>query len=144
MFYCYFIYTEIIEGAQRLNHTYIGATTNVERRLRQHNCEITGGANATKMKVCQGLYWDIFCYLEGIPDWRSTLQIEWKWKQLSRTLYKNKKNPIERRLYSLKKLLSLEKPTENSIEYNTYLDGGPKIVWINNDYIDFYNQIVID
>jgi len=57
-----------------------------EKRLRQHNGEITGGATA--MRVGQGLEWKRACYISGIPEWRSALQIEWRWKQLGRTKYK--------------------------------------------------------
>ena len=30
--------------------TYVGATVDLNRRLRQHNCELKGGAIATKKK----------------------------------------------------------------------------------------------
>lgn len=131
-YYCYMLYTE--EG-----QTYIGATTDVNRRLRQHNKEISGGARATGIRVHQGLQWKRACYITGIPEWRSALQIEWRWKQLGRTLFKHIKNPIERRLHSLQYLLKLEKPTANSIPYECYTEGRPTIIWddsdINNKYI---------
>jgi len=78
--------------------TYIGATVNLERRLRQHNKEIQGGAKATSIRVSQGLTWKRGCYISNIPEWRTALQIEWRWKQLGRTQYKNIRNPIERRM----------------------------------------------
>ena len=34
--------------------TYVGATVDLEHRLRQHNGEIKGGASATTMKVKKG------------------------------------------------------------------------------------------
>lgn len=134
--YCYLLYTE--EG-----QTYVGATVDPDRRLRQHNKEITGGARATGMKVAQGLTWKRACYISGIPEWRSALQIEWRWKQLGRTQFKNIKNPIERRLYSLKKLLSLEKPTEKGIPYEAYPEGPPVIIWESDEFKNIYDQIVI-
>jgi len=36
------------------NATYVGATVDIERRLRQHNKEIKGGAHATDAKVNKG------------------------------------------------------------------------------------------
>lgn len=136
MNYCYLLYTE--EG-----QTYVGATTDVERRLRQHNQEISGGARATGIRVAQGLTWKRACYISDIPEWKSALQIEWRWKQLGRTEFKRIKNPLERRLYSLKKLLSMEKPTTVSIPYEAYPDGPPKIIWDSEDIKKRYDEIVM-
>jgi len=36
---------------------------------------ITGGARATGICVAQGLTWKRACYVTGIPEWRSALQI---------------------------------------------------------------------
>jgi predicted GIY-YIG superfamily endonuclease len=135
-FYCYMLYTE-------KNHTYIGATTEPDRRLRQHNKEMSGGARATSIRVVQGLTWKRGCYISNIPEWRTALQIEWRWKQLSRTEFKHIKNPIERRLYSLKKLLNLEKPTEKSIPYEAYPDGIPIIIWDSDEIKNIYDKIMI-
>lgn len=135
-YYCYLLYTN-------LKQTYVGATIDPERRLRQHNKEISGGAKATSIRVEQGLIWERACYITNIPEWRSALQIEWRWKQLTRTKFKHIKNPIERRLYSLKMLLSLEKPTEKGIPYDAYPSGPPQIVWDSEELEDFYNNINI-
>jgi predicted GIY-YIG superfamily endonuclease len=132
--YCYLLYTD--EG-----QTYVGATVDPDRRLRQHNKEITGGARATGIKVSQGLTWKRACYISGIPEWRSALQIEWRWKQLGRTQFKNIRKPIERRLYSLKKLLSFEKPTEKGIPYEAYPEGPPVIIWESDEFKNIYDQI---
>jgi predicted GIY-YIG superfamily endonuclease len=134
--YCYLLYTD--EG-----QTYVGATTEPDRRLRQHNKEISGGARATGIKVAQGLTWKRACYISGIPEWRSALQIEWRWKQLGRTQFKNIKKPIERRLYSLKRLLSLEKPTEKGIPYEAYPEGPPTIIWESEEFKNIYDKIGI-
>jgi predicted GIY-YIG superfamily endonuclease len=134
--YCYMLYTD--EG-----QTYIGATVDPDRRLRQHNKEISGGARATGMRVEQGLTWKRACYVSGIPEWRSALQIEWRWKQLGRTQCKHIKNPIQRRLYSLKKLLSLEKPTEKSVPYDAYPSGPLQIIWDSEELKDIYEKINI-
>jgi len=123
--------------------TYVGATTDPDRRLRQHNKEISGGAKATSISVSKGLIWDRGCYIKGIPEWRSALQIEWRWKQIGRTQYKHIKNPIHRRLYSLKRLLSLEKPTEKAIPYEAYPSGPPEIIWDSDELKMIYDKIVI-
>jgi predicted GIY-YIG superfamily endonuclease len=57
------------------NRTYIGATTDPARRLRQHNREITGGARSTG-KVSGG--WELICYLSGFPN-RSVC---YRWEKL--------------------------------------------------------------
>ena len=88
------------------NSTYIGATVDLQRRLRQHNKELKGGAHATTMKVEAGETWERACYVEGFPDWQAALQFEWRWKQISRKL-PNKMFPLKRRMIALKKLLSL-------------------------------------
>jgi predicted GIY-YIG superfamily endonuclease len=123
------------------NQTYIGATVNPDRRLRQHNQEISGGAHATGKRVRQGHTWKRACVLENIPEWRSALQIEWKWKQLGRTKYKHIANPLMRRMHSLKYLLSCEKPTKNSIPFDAYPDGPPSIKWDNNELQQRYDAL---
>ncbi len=70
--YCYLLATES-------EKTYVGATVDIDRRLRQHNKEISGGARATGIRVAQGEIWNRICYISGIPEWKSALQIEWKW-----------------------------------------------------------------
>lgn len=59
--------------------TYIGATNDPDRRLRQHNRELSGGAAST-----QGKSWTRACYVSGFPDWNAALQFEWMWKYKSR------------------------------------------------------------
>lgn len=126
------------------HQTYIGATKDIDRRLRQHNCELVGGARATRIRVNQGLIWKRLCYIKNIPDWCSALQIEWRWKQLGRTRFKNIRDPIIRRLLSLKYLLALEKPTTNSIPYLSYSSGPPDIVWELDEFKTKYEELIIN
>jgi len=135
MSYCYLIYTE-------KEQTYIGATVDVDHRLRQHNQEITGGARATGIRVAQGLLWKRACYLRNLPEWRTALQIEWRWKQLGRTQCSHIRNPIDRRLHSLYRLLTLDKPTSKGIPYDAYPDGPPVIVWESDEIKERYDKIV--
>jgi len=99
--------------------TYIGATVDLDHRLRQHNREIKGGAHATSAKVAQGELWKRVCYVSGFPDWTAALQFEWRWKQLSRKI-SQKMRPLERRLHALCNLLNLERPTSKAITYNSW------------------------
>jgi predicted GIY-YIG superfamily endonuclease len=101
------------------NATYVGATVDLERRLRQHNKEIKGGAHATGSKVEKGENWIRACHVAGFPDWPSALQFEWRWKQLSRKL-PQKMYPLERRMTALKQLLALERPTSKAMAYTEW------------------------
>lgn len=96
--------------------TYVGATVNLERRLRQHNKEIKGGARLTGTKVERGKSWTRVCYVSGFPEWRAALQFEWRWKQISRKQNMSYK-PLERRLMALNELLFLDRPTSKSVAY---------------------------
>jgi len=100
--------------------TYVGATIDLERRLRQHNKELKGGAHATGIKVGQGETWTRAAHVSGFPDWQSTLQFEWRFKQLSRKL-PIKMKPLERRLRALKMLLELPQSTTKAIPFKEWL-----------------------
>ena len=106
--------------------TYVGATIDVDRRLRQHNKEIKGGAHATSAKVKKGESWSRICYVEGFPDWQSALQFEWRWKQLSRKL--PSMQPLKKRMIALKQLLDLERPTQKAKAYVEWATP-PNIQW---------------
>jgi structure-specific endonuclease subunit SLX1 len=110
--------------------TYVGATVDLERRLRQHNKEIKGGAHATSIKVVQGETWVRAAHVSGFPDWQAALQFEWRWKQLSRKL-PIKMNPLTRRLTALKNLLALERPTTKAIPYEEW--SAPPEVHLETD-----------
>ena len=100
-------------------NTYVGATVDLNRRLRQHNKEIKGGAHATGIKVAQGETWIRAAHVSGFPDWQAALQFEWRWKQLSRKISLNM-NPLERRMKALKQLLALERPTSKAKSYSEW------------------------
>jgi structure-specific endonuclease subunit SLX1 len=100
--------------------TYVGATIDLDRRLRQHNKEIKGGAHATGIKVGQGETWTRAAHVSGFPDWQAALQFEWRFKQLSRKL-PIKMLPLERRLRALKQLVELPQSTSKAIPYKEWL-----------------------
>jgi predicted GIY-YIG superfamily endonuclease len=99
--------------------TYVGATVDLNHRLRQHNKEIKGGAHATSAKVGKGHNWTRACHVAGFPDWPAALQFEWRWKHLNRQM-PPKMFPLERRMRALQKLLSLERPTSKAIAYSEW------------------------
>ena len=55
--------------------TYIGATTDPHRRLRQHNGEIVGGARSTR-----GRKWELVLWVEGFRN-RSEC---YRWEKLAK------------------------------------------------------------
>jgi structure-specific endonuclease subunit SLX1 len=100
------------------NTTYVGATVDVNRRLRQHNREITGGAKATKRMVDKGCKWTRVCYVSGFPTWQAALQFEWKWKYIARKLPKYPRTTsLQKKLEALTILLASDKSTSNSIPF---------------------------
>ena len=107
--------------------TYVGATIDLTHRLRQHNKELVGGAQATTIKVIKGEKWKRVCHITGFPDWKAALQVEWKLKSLSRKI-SIKMFPLERRMTALKQLLLLERPTSKSISFKEWTES-PKIVF---------------
>ena len=62
------------------NSLYCGITTNIEKRLRQHNGELTGGAKYTKARQpCQ------LVYSEKSETRSSASKREYEIKQMSKT-----------------------------------------------------------
>jgi predicted GIY-YIG superfamily endonuclease len=60
-------------AARRERRTYVGATVNFDRRLRQHNGEIKGGASYTRT----GSGWQPVWLVHGFRSQRECLQFEW-------------------------------------------------------------------
>ena len=110
--------------------TYIGATVDLDRRIRQHNKEIKGGAIATSNKVLNGEVWSYVCYVENFPNYNEALKFEWRWKQISRILQKKnpKQIPLDKRLEALNTLLKLDKPTSKAMLYSDY-EKKPNVVY---------------
>ena len=121
------------------NSTYVGATVDLNRRLRQHNKEIKGGAHATGIKVSKGESWTRACHVAGFPNWQAALQFEWRWKQLTRKL-PAKMFPLERRMKALKELLALERPTSKAMAYSEW-STPPEVNLETEDAEKFYNSL---
>jgi predicted GIY-YIG superfamily endonuclease len=75
--------------------TYIGATLNPERRLRQHNGILVGGAKATGRRPGD---WYRVCRVTQFASFRTALSFEWHWKHFSKKL---KGDPLTRRQMGL-------------------------------------------
>ena len=97
-------------GRGAYQKTYVGVTPDLDRRLRQHNGEIAGGAHATS-----GRQWERIGHVSGFPDHRAALQFEWRWKQITRKLAAG--DPVRRRLLALQTLLAYEKATTAAVPY---------------------------
>jgi predicted GIY-YIG superfamily endonuclease len=110
-------------------NTYIGATVDPDRRLRQHNKELVGGARRTGQAVASGERWERVCKVAGFPDNHAALQFEWRWKRLSCKKIYSSRTPIERRIAGLQELLALDRPTSRAQPYSLYRGGGAQVEW---------------
>ena len=81
------------------SRTYVGATVDPDRRLRQHNGQLKGGARATS-RVPGG--WYRVCYIKGFESKREALRFEWWWKRRSAKL---NGTPLERRQVAMEAML---------------------------------------
>lgn len=110
-------YVYLLESEDR-KKTYIGATVDLDHRLKQHNGELAGGAKAT-----QGRRWNRVCAITGFPDWRATLQFEWAWKHHSRRL---RGYGLDVRFRALQTLLHSGKSTSKAMPFILWPSGGPQ------------------
>ena len=106
--------------------TYIGATVNIDRRVRQHNGEIKGGATYTTSALKAGHNWKLVCTVGVFHNNIAALQFEWRWKHISRRL---KDTPLIRRIKAVTQLLNLERATSKA---DPYCDHAPLVITIYN------------
>lgn len=100
--------------------TYIGSTVNLNRRIRQHNGIIKGGA-----KCNRGGVWDYYCVIYNIHGHKKLcLSEEWHLKWATNKI-KRCRNTFERRKKALEKYIS-KKP-----------DQFKYIVFVNKKYIQY-------
>ena len=96
------------------NKTYIGATVDPDRRLRQHNGQIGGGAKATR-----GHQWHRVVLVSGFPDERAALQFEWAWKWRSR---QQPGRGLKARMAALWVLLDSQHSTATALPFSEWLE----------------------
>jgi predicted GIY-YIG superfamily endonuclease len=131
----YYVY---LLASSKSNATYVGATTDLDRRLRQHNKELAGGATATGIRVSRGETWRRICQIAGFPTWNAALQFEWRFKQLTRRIPADvaraplgESGIIARRRHALTMLLALDRPTTKATAYADWPNGvGPVVTWL--------------
>jgi len=127
--------------------SYVGATVDLDHRLRQHNGLLKGGAVATTSKLTKGRTWIRAGHVSGFPDWKSALQFEWRWKQISRKLVKRsgpgrgRCSPLENRLCALKELVALDKATTKAVPYSEWKNGPPQIHLETEEAILIFGKI---
>jgi structure-specific endonuclease subunit SLX1 len=132
-------YVYLLLATPRRDATYVGATVDLERRLRQHNKELKGGATATGIKVAKGDIWIRAAYVQGFPDWQAALQFEWRWKQMSRKL-PAKMDPLLRRMTALKNLLALERPTTKAKAYSEWASS-PEVMFGDDTAKEIFDNL---
>ena len=95
-YYCYWI----VSGRS----SYIGATVDPVKRLKQHCSILKGGARRTRGKL-----WTYQCVISGFRTWKEALMYEWAAKYYSRNC-----RGIETRQKALENLMKRERWTSNS------------------------------
>ena len=90
------MYVYLLQSGKK---TYIGATVNLDRRLRQHNREIKGGAKYTTRNKGK---WDYYAFILGCEKIEA-LSIEKKIHILSKKTKGS--SPLERRIKCINNLL---------------------------------------
>ena len=91
----WYIYLLVSRSIDFYNHTYVGITTNLDRRLKQHNGLLAGGAKCTRAKRP----YDIACYIDNISNRSIASKIEYDIK---------KKNGFENRLKYMEEIKKIE------------------------------------
>jgi predicted GIY-YIG superfamily endonuclease len=95
--------------------TYVGATSDPERRLKQHNREKSGGARSTA-----GVAWRRAALVSGFRDKIEALQFEWRWKHLTEKFKLEAaaagSTPLERRMEAVHRLFVLF-PRADELEF---------------------------
>jgi predicted GIY-YIG superfamily endonuclease len=61
--------------------TYVGVSSSVVRRLRQHNGELAGGAKSARA----GRPWRLACIVGSFSTRSQACQFEWRWKKYSKS-----------------------------------------------------------
>lgn len=92
------------------NKTYVGASCDLTKRLRQHNGEIAGGAAQTR----GARPWTVQCTVTGFETRQHALQFEFAWRRVHRRMRPRPPYTLQGRRASLERLLSLPRWSRNA------------------------------
>lgn len=123
--YCY-----ILKNDFNFN-TYNGYTIDPERRIKQHNGILKGGAKYTKLR---GINWNMYCLITGFPNKINALQCEWRIKYpIGNKAIKKYRDP-KGRILGLNLIFESLKWTNNSdlLISDLNLD-----IWIETEYLQY-------
>jgi predicted GIY-YIG superfamily endonuclease len=117
---------------------YIGKTNNLERRLRQHNGEISGGARRTHraLDLESKTNWERVLYVKGFIDERAALHFENRFQRERRKAssvtkdFLLKKDPLHKGLLALKTVMNCDRPTRAALPLTEY---GVEVVFENDE-----------
>lgn len=109
------------------NRTYTGCTNNLQRRIRQHNGEISGGAKYTQ----KWRPWIVLLYIENFPTQRDALQFEYRThhphKYLPKSIRPKRGRNYDGRIESVCSILNMEKVT---LTAKNISDMPLNLVWV--------------
>jgi predicted GIY-YIG superfamily endonuclease len=73
----WYLYLLVSKNIKYLNYSYVGITTDINRRLKQHNGLLTGGAKST----CSKRPYEVKYYIDNIDNKSIASKLEYKVKQ---------------------------------------------------------------
>lgn len=125
-YYCYILKNE------DNNRTYVGFTVDLNRRLKQHNNILKGGAKYTKISNT----WTIYAYITGFPDKINALQCEWRLKHPINK-FSSSYSGVYGRIKALNYILKLDKWTSKSVVLNKNINLQ---IYINKEYVNYIDN----
>ena len=116
------------------NRTYIGYTIDVNKRLKKHNGELSGGAKKTR----KGRPWEIVLFVTGFEFERTALQFEFCIQKPPKRF--RKKGPgIKNKMIIMKSLLYKKEKICSTSPLNSELNLA--IFFLNNKSYEIWNSV---
>ena len=101
-----------VYALQSGRRSYVGATNNLKRRLRQHNREIAGGAKATARRNDCDVNWTPIFWIQGFENKVQALQFEWALKHTVTENAAKSKNAVIATAQHLESVVEGQGPTK--------------------------------